>query len=144
MNITGRSNAVRPYVNSDGSAFRKCVLEETKEIVGKVGSPVQRVVRFVEHDITEYSNDKSLPTAEEYSLDGLLASGAPLTEVACETLLDSPDVLDLKNQGVGGSLFETLQKFAPKETSSINAPSPSDSPAAAAAKEVPSDNSLNN
>lgn len=110
--LTGRSSAVpRSSVPEDNYSFGECTVEETSSFEASEGAPIVRCVRMVTKDISEVSKEKPMPTSEEYSLEGLLASSAPLTPVACEHLLDSDDLLDLKNQGVTGSLYSVLDKY---------------------------------
>lgn len=124
--------------SSDCGSFRNYKREDTVTLEGKIGSPVVRATRFVTSDVIEDDDLVEMPTSDEYSLDGLLASGAPLREVDCEHLLDSPDLLDLRNQGVTGSLFSTLQEYVESKNKKqeVDKPAPAASPAAAAAAEL--------
>lgn len=137
--VTGRSC---PYVFRSVTCeqFNVGVVEETALINGSIGQPVNKSTRFKRCRIDEFSDEHPLPTSEEYTLDGLLASAAPLTEVACEHLLDSSDVLDLQNQGVQGTLFETLKRYQENREVRQSESSVSDSPAAAAAAELNNEN----
>lgn len=110
--LTGRSVAIpRVYVPEERYSFGETTVEETASFEASEGSPIVRCVRQVIRDIADVSKERPMPTSQEYSLEGLLSSGAPLTPVACEHLLDSDDLLDLKNQGVTGSLYSLLDKY---------------------------------
>lgn len=136
-NVLGRS---MPIVSNsfDCGSFRSYNREDTVTLEGKIGSPVVRATRFVSSDVIKDDDLVEMPISEEYSLDGLLASGAPLREVDCEHLLDSSDLLDLKNQGVTGSLFSTLQEYVENKSKKqvVENFSSDASPAAAAADEL--------
>ena len=133
--VTGRS-CPHVFRSETCERFNTGVVEETALINGSIGQPVNKATRFKRCRIDEFSEEHPLPTSEEYTLDGLLASAAPLTEVACEHLLDSSDVLDLQNQGVQGTLFDTLKRYQEnREVRNPESLSP-DSPAAAAAAEL--------
>lgn len=134
--LTGRSVAVpRSSVPEEHYSFGDVTVEETASFEASPGSPIVRRVRMVVKDIADVSKEKPMPTSEEYSLEGLLSSGAPLTPVACEHLLDSDDLLDLRNQGVTGSLYSVLDKYREqRETESKEVET--ETPAAAAAAEV--------
>lgn len=105
-----RPSAVVVPVVSDGS-HEVTTIEETVSVEGEIGQPIIKKSRLTTAKISDIGNDNPLPTSEEFSLEGMLASGALLRPVDCEHLLDSPDLLDLQNRGVTGSLFDTLNKF---------------------------------
>lgn len=117
--ILGRSVPFRPYSSPD-EGFNRTTREETAVIDGALGRSVVRKTRFVVKNIDDVAEANPLPTSEEYSLDGLLASGAPLKQIDCEHLLESHDILDLESRGVSQNLIMQLREFEARQTDKVD------------------------
>lgn len=113
--IIGRSAPFRPYISADGG-FNRSFREETAVIDGALGRSVIRKTRFVVKNIDDVADEHPLPTSEEYSLEGLLASGAPLKQIDCEHLLESHDILDLEGMGVSQNLIMQLREIEARQS----------------------------
>lgn len=69
------------------------------------GTPCERVV-YTPMDFTSKDAVKTLPTAQEYSLENLLSAGVPLEQLSVSTFFNPTDYAT--NQRLAENMIETI------------------------------------
>lgn len=96
---------------SPGSVtFGQAAVSTSKEVLHKGSRVPVTLVEVTQCDITELSETLQMPKDEDYKLETMLRNGIVPEEVPVTGILDSPDPLDLSNQGVSDAMFRTLSE----------------------------------